>query len=110
MTDLAMESVPWETGTWLNPPEAVQHDGGALLVTAREGSDFWRTTSYDFVHDDGHGLPDTAQSDGHYGLDIMHERAGRIGGLLVVEARPGGGTRVRLIFPIAAPLNPTASP
>lgn len=62
------------------------------------------------VDDDGHGLPDTAQSDGHYGLDIMHERAGRIGGLLVVEARPGGGTRVRLIFPIAAPLNPTASP
>lgn len=56
MTDMPMENVPWETGGWLNPPEAVQHDGDALLVTAREGSDFWRTTSYDFVHDDGHGL------------------------------------------------------
>ena len=27
-----------------------------LLVTAAAGSDFWRTTAYDFVHDDGHGL------------------------------------------------------
>jgi uncharacterized protein len=25
-------------------------------VTAAEGSDLWRTTAYDFIHDDGHGL------------------------------------------------------
>jgi two-component system nitrate/nitrite sensor histidine kinase NarX len=59
------------------------------------------------VDDDGNGLPDTAHSDGHYGLDIMHERAGRIGGLLSVEARPGGGTRVRLTFPVVAPMEPS---
>jgi hypothetical protein len=34
----------------------VAPDGTGLLVTAREGSDFWRTTSYGFVHDDGHAL------------------------------------------------------
>ncbi len=27
-----------------------------LVVAAAEGSDFWRTTHYGFVHDDGHGL------------------------------------------------------
>ena len=27
-----------------------------LVVTAVEGSDFWRTTAYGFVHDDGHAL------------------------------------------------------
>ena len=26
------------------------------MVTAAEGSDLWRTTSYGFVHDDGHAL------------------------------------------------------
>lgn len=31
-------------------------DGDDLLVTAAEGSDLWRTTSYGFVHEDGHGL------------------------------------------------------
>jgi regulation of enolase protein 1 (concanavalin A-like superfamily) len=42
--------------TWLNPPPATAVEGTDLLVTAREGSDFWRTTGYGFVHDDGHAL------------------------------------------------------
>ncbi|HET7900882.1 MAG TPA: DUF1349 domain-containing protein [Candidatus Nanopelagicales bacterium] len=46
----------WDDGTWTTEPEAMARDGAHLLVTAREGSDFWRTTSYGFVHDDGHGL------------------------------------------------------
>jgi regulation of enolase protein 1 (concanavalin A-like superfamily) len=58
-------SIGWSEASWLNPPAAVRSDGSDLLVTAREGSDFWRTTSYGFVHDDGHALmtdfvPDTA--------------------------------------------------
>ncbi len=48
--------VPWHEGTWTVPPLDVRPDGAHLLVTAREGSDLWRTTSYGFVHDDGHGL------------------------------------------------------
>ena len=43
-------------GTWLNPPVRVREDGDDLLVEARESSDFWRVTSYGFVHDDGHAL------------------------------------------------------
>lgn len=46
----------WSDAHWLNPPaEAVADDTG-LLVTTREGSDFWRTTNYGFVRDDGHAL------------------------------------------------------
>lgn len=48
--------VPWSAGSWLNPPPAVREEGGDLVVTAAAESDFWRTTSYGFVHDDGHAL------------------------------------------------------
>jgi len=53
-TDL--RTVGWDEPAWLNPPLATKQDGGDLLVTAKSGSDFWRATSYGFVHDDGHGL------------------------------------------------------
>lgn len=49
-------SVPWSEGTWTHPPADVRSDGGDLLVTAVEGSDAWRHTSYGFVHDGEHGL------------------------------------------------------
>lgn len=52
------------------------------------------------VEDDGAGLPQaTPCGSAHYGMDIMRERARRIEGTLEVGARPGGGTRVRLVFP-----------
>lgn len=52
------------------------------------------------IEDDGTGLPTTTFVGGsHYGLEIMRERAGRIGGGLEVGRRNGGGTRVRLVFP-----------
>ncbi|HJV68392.1 sensor histidine kinase [Ideonella sp.] len=52
------------------------------------------------IDDDGVG-PRPPASDGraHHGLSIMDERAHRLGGALQVAARPGGGTRVRLIVP-----------
>lgn len=49
-------AIEWSEASWLNSPEEVRSDGSNLLVTAREGSDFWRTTSYGFLHDDGHAL------------------------------------------------------
>ena len=49
-------AVGWDAATWFNSPEAVKHEGTDLLVTAKNGSDLWRTTSYGFVHEDGHGL------------------------------------------------------
>jgi regulation of enolase protein 1 (concanavalin A-like superfamily) len=49
-------SIPWTQGTWTNEPADVTIDGAGLRVTAREGSDAWRTTSYGFVHDSEHAL------------------------------------------------------
>jgi len=55
------------------------------------------------VDDDGTGLAaaTTGSTDSHYGLEIMVERARRIGATLDVGARPGGGTRVRLELTLA---------
>ncbi len=56
------------------------------------------------VEDDGIGPATPGQEPGdgaHYGLDIMSERARRLGGELTVEPRPGGGTQVRMALPIA---------
>lgn len=49
-------TVPWTDGRWTTPPEAVAQEGDALIVTARESSDAWRTTAYGFVHDSEHAL------------------------------------------------------
>lgn len=55
------------------------------------------------IDDDGAGLPTQATPQGlHYGLEIMGERARRLGGRLELGPGAGGGTRVRLVFPLAA--------
>ena len=46
----------WVDGCWLNEPAATERVGRDLVVTAVDGSDFWRTTEYGFVHDTGHAL------------------------------------------------------
>src|ERR1044072_9293408 len=51
-----MTSVPWHNGQWTHPPAAAVEQNGDLLVTAREGSDAWRETSYGFIHDSEHAL------------------------------------------------------
>lgn len=59
------QRVNWDEGRWTTPPAEARLDGDDLVVTAVEGSDAWRITSYGFVHDDEHALllplpPDTA--------------------------------------------------
>ncbi len=44
-----------------------------------------------FDEQDGHGA-----RAGHFGLDVMRERAERLGGRLAIESCPGGGTVVRV--------------
>lgn len=46
----------WDEGRWTTPPVEARTEGDALLVTAAEGSDAWRITSYGFVHDNEHAL------------------------------------------------------
>lgn len=51
-----MTVIPWSAGRWTNQPQHVETDGDDLMVTAVEGSDAWRTTSYGFIHDTEHAL------------------------------------------------------
>ncbi len=56
------------------------------------------------VEDNGCGVAvPNAAGDGHYGLDIMRERAQRIGGELRIRSAPSKGTRVRLTMPAPLP-------
>lgn len=48
--------IAWSAGRWTHPPAAVAEFDGDLMVTAIEGSDAWRVTSYGFVHDSEHAL------------------------------------------------------
>jgi len=49
-------TVPWTQGTWTHQPARVTIEDDGLYVTAREGSDAWRITSYGFVHASEHAL------------------------------------------------------
>jgi len=74
---MTTREVRWDDGTWTTGPESVRVVDGVLEVGAREGSDFWRTTSYGFVHDDGHGLlvdlPDGAAVEVSFVADLAEQ-------------------------------------
>ncbi len=54
------------------------------------------------IEDDGvGGAGSDCPAPGHHGLEIMRERARRLGAGLTIEARPGGGSVVRLVLPVA---------
>lgn len=55
-TDTPSTDIPWTTGTWTTEPIAVDVADDGMRVTAAEGSDAWRITSYGFVHDTEHAL------------------------------------------------------
>ena len=48
--------IAWDQGLWINPPVQTEEDSDHLLVTTAHESDFWRNTSYGFIHDSGHAL------------------------------------------------------
>ena len=51
-----MSDIPWAAGEWTHPPVSAVEQGSDLLVTAVEGSDAWRITSYGVIHDSEHAL------------------------------------------------------
>lgn len=51
-----MTRIAWSEGSWTHPPVSAIESGGDLLVTAAEGSDAWRRTSYGFINDSEHAL------------------------------------------------------
>jgi regulation of enolase protein 1 (concanavalin A-like superfamily) len=48
--------IDWTSGTWTNAPAHWEVADDGMRVTAAEGSDAWRITSYGFVHDTEHAL------------------------------------------------------
>jgi regulation of enolase protein 1 (concanavalin A-like superfamily) len=48
---------------WINEPAHWSGADGVLTVTADGGTDFWRTTHYGFVHDNGHVYGDEVDGD-----------------------------------------------
>jgi signal transduction histidine kinase len=65
------------------------------------------------VTDDGRGFdPDVVATPSGVGLRLMRERINELGGNLIVESRPGGGTTVRAVIPTpeAAAQSQEASP
>lgn len=56
VTDGPVRNIPWSNGKWTHPPAHVEESDGDLLVTAVEGSDAWRVTSYGFIHETEHAL------------------------------------------------------
>lgn len=58
------------------------------------------------VSDDGQGFdPNHVPTDGHYGLQIMRERAEEFNGEVIVTSSPGVGTEITLLVPIVAHLS-----
>ena len=62
-------------------------DAGTL---SRMAYGMWR------IADDGEGVGDGRE--GSYGLEIMRERAARIGAELIIRDREGGGTVVEVVL------------
>lgn len=60
----------------------------------------WADSLVVCVQDDGSGFPPGQERGGHFGLDIMTERAESIGGSLEVTSSPGTGTVVCIRVPL----------
>ncbi|PPF89530.1 DUF1349 domain-containing protein [Subtercola sp. Z020] len=51
-----MTDIDWSAGEWSTAPAHVQVADDGMRVSAVEGSDAWRITSYGFIHDNAHAL------------------------------------------------------
>ncbi|CAA9258199.1 MAG: Two-component system sensor histidine kinase/response regulator hybrid, partial [uncultured Chloroflexia bacterium] len=61
------------------------------------------------VEDDGQGfVPREEYEGGHWGLVGLHERATRFGGSVAIDSAPGAGTRIQIVLPDHAVVQPSA--
>ncbi|ANU81589.1 two-component system sensor histidine kinase NarQ [Aggregatibacter actinomycetemcomitans] len=73
---------------------AIKHSQGTLIeVIAHTNED----GEYELiVRDNGIGIPSLEEPDGHYGLNIMHERSIQLNAKLTIANRTDGGTEVKV--------------
>ena len=75
---------------------AIKHaEASEITVSCITATDGTHTVT---IHDNGIGIGEASEPPGHYGLNIMRERAGRLGGTLSFSQPPNGGTQVSVRF------------
>lgn len=74
------------------------HAGSAAVRIGREQAHVWIT-----VEDNGAGfeLPPSPAAEGEFGLFSIRERLTHLGGSVSIESKPGQGTRVTMVAPLA---------
>ena len=76
---------------------AIKHSKGSLIeVIAHTNEDGEHEL---IVRDDGIGIDSLDEPDGHYGLNIMSERAKQLNANLSIQTRETGGTQVKISLP-----------
>ncbi|PJG86164.1 nitrate/nitrite two-component system sensor histidine kinase NarQ [Conservatibacter flavescens] len=82
---------------------AIKHSQASLIeVIAHTNEDGENEL---IVQDNGIGIPSLEEPSGHYGLNIMHERAKQLNAHLSIQAQPTGGTQVKITLPSFTPTN-----
>ncbi|HDR2625618.1 nitrate/nitrite two-component system sensor histidine kinase NarQ [Enterobacter cancerogenus] len=75
---------------------AIKHaEASEITVSCITATDGTHTVT---IRDNGIGIGEASEPPGHYGLNIMRERAGRLGGTLSFSQPPNGGTQVSVKF------------
>ncbi len=75
---------------------AIKHaDAQEISITCTTSSTGEHTAA---ILDNGKGIASLNEPEGHYGLNIMHERAARLGGQLTISRPAQGGTLITITF------------
>ncbi len=76
---------------------AVKHSEGSPITVKIQEQE---AMVHILVEDEGPGFDTTLEvGDDHVGVQLMKERAARVGGRIELESRPGAGTRLEAILP-----------
>ena len=75
---------------------AIKHaDAQEISITCMTSSTGEHTAA---ILDNGKGIASLSEPEGHYGLNIMHERAAQLGGRLTISRPAQGGTLITITF------------
>ena len=88
---------------------AQKHAGGAAVTIALRTSEAGTGLVLE-VHDDGRGFDASGRGGDGTGIQNMRDRVAALGGSLAVESRPGSGTWIHALVPVAARVVPIQAP
>lgn len=76
---------------------AIKHAEASLIEVIAETNQ--EGEPYLLIQDNGKGIGEGIEPEGHYGLTIMKERTAELSGELTISNRPTGGTQVKMVLP-----------